>query len=269
MKRNIVITSIALSTIAAVAFGYNNWMDTPQKVQEKNTPSCKAPQRIKSDINGFLRQSAFENFSYAVGSRFINHVTKEKLQKAKTISGIVPDGAADDVREFWDVRIKLLDEKTPEAKAKDDQLTEDQLKLIQTFDYSSNFSIEAFCMMKNHETGEYEKQCFVYYMTVIPEKYAEYNGGNQAFIDYLKHGSKEETEGVKRKDLQPGKIRFTVLKNGTIADVELESTSGDKKVDDKMMELVNNSPNKWTPAQNMQGEKIDQVMVYSFGLIGC
>jgi hypothetical protein len=33
--------------------------------------------------------------------------------------------------------------------------------------------------------------------------------------------------------------------------------------------LANNLPGKWQPAENAKGEKVDQVLVLSFGIVGC
>ena len=39
--------------------------------------------------------------------------------------------------------------------------------------------------------------------------------------------------------------------------------------DKKMIELITNLPGKWAPAENQKGEKVDQELVISFGLMGC
>jgi hypothetical protein len=36
-----------------------------------------------------------------------------------------------------------------------------------------------------------------------------------------------------------------------------------------MMELIQMTPGQWQPAENELGEKVDQELVVSFGLIGC
>jgi hypothetical protein len=36
-----------------------------------------------------------------------------------------------------------------------------------------------------------------------------------------------------------------------------------------MIELISNSPGKWKPAENSVGEKVNQKLVFSFGMMGC
>ena len=69
--------------------------------------------------------------------------------------------------------------------------------------------------------------------------------------------------------LQPAKLYFTVSKEGMIENVRLDRTSNFPAVDETMIELITNAPGKWIPAENSKGEKVDQELVVSFGLMGC
>ena len=60
-----------------------------------------------------------------------------------------------------------------------------------------------------------------------------------------------------------------ITTDGTVSDVILESTSGYDSIDDKMIELIKSMPGKWNAATDSQGEKVEQELVYSFGLVGC
>ena len=64
-------------------------------------------------------------------------------------------------------------------------------------------------------------------------------------------------------------MQFTVTKEGTITKVKLTNTSGYPDVDQLMIELVKKTPGEWIPAQTESGEKVDQVFIYTFGLMGC
>ncbi|MEL7004495.1 MAG: hypothetical protein AAFN93_17440 [Bacteroidota bacterium] len=60
-----------------------------------------------------------------------------------------------------------------------------------------------------------------------------------------------------------------VTKNGTLENVRLTATSGYPSVDELMVELIDSLPAKWNPAENSEGEKVDQELVFFFGLMGC
>ena len=36
-----------------------------------------------------------------------------------------------------------------------------------------------------------------------------------------------------------------------------------------MIQLIKNTPDQWVPAENEKGEKVEQELVVSFGLMGC
>ncbi|MEL7004496.1 MAG: hypothetical protein AAFN93_17445 [Bacteroidota bacterium] len=64
-------------------------------------------------------------------------------------------------------------------------------------------------------------------------------------------------------------MSFTVTKNGTLENVRLTATSGYPSVDELMVELIDSLPAKRNPAENSEGEKVDQELVFFFGLMGC
>ena len=122
---------------------------------------------------------------------------------------------------------------------------------------------------KNAETGVLEDTRWTPYLTIVPEKQAEYSEGKEALMKYLKENSEDARAHIIPEKLQPAKLYFTVTKNGTIAHVRLDRSSNYPVVDKRMIDLITNLPGKWEPAENLKGEKVDQELVISFGLIGC
>ena len=114
-----------------------------------------------------------------------------------------------------------------------------------------------------------ENNYFSPHLTIVPEMQAVYVSGKNSLIEYLKENSKEETSFVLKDKLKAGKLYFTVTKEGKISNAKVRATSGYPSIDEKMIELITNSPGKWEPAKNSEGKKVDQVLVFSFGIIGC
>ncbi|NRA13774.1 MAG: hypothetical protein HRT57_17675 [Crocinitomicaceae bacterium] len=79
----------------------------------------------------------------------------------------------------------------------------------------------------------------------------------------------KEVSKIKESDLKPGKAFFTVTKEGKITNIRLDSSSGHVSIDVKMIKLIKSIPDEWEPAKNSKGEKVDQELVYSFGIKGC
>ncbi|PHS04082.1 MAG: hypothetical protein COA88_14525, partial [Kordia sp.] len=107
------------------------------------------------------------------------------------------------------------------------------------------------------------------HLTIIPEKQAVHIDGKNELKKFLKENSKKSRTNVVPEKLRPAKLYFTVTKNGSIKNVKLDRSSGYPLLDEKIIELINNTSGKWKPAENYKGEKIEQELVVSFGLMGC
>ena len=64
-------------------------------------------------------------------------------------------------------------------------------------------------------------------------------------------------------------MRFILGKKGSISNVKLTDTSGYPSVDEELIKIITNMPEKWEPAENSNGEKVNQEFVFFFGTQGC
>ena len=266
MKKSILIFCAVLTTFSITAIGYMNWSNT---VTDGEATSCSKAIVFGDDIVNDINDETDLDLVYNIDSRFMATITKEDLHKATSVLDIVPKVAEG----WWKVAFQsvtvavLHDDGEIYEMGYDKVLNTAQIKLLQSTDYSTNFYIKALGVNNHPVTGKIEN--YTYYFTIVPEKEAEYTSGQDALIEYLKENSKEETAIIKEDKLQPGKVCFTVTKEGTIANVKLTDTSGYPSIDDALVELVSNMPGKWDPATNAQGEKVDQELVFFFGKQGC
>lgn len=266
MKQRIKIFSVALIALSLTAFGFINW----------NAPRVEHVEVLNRDIETKESQRVEEgggkpdlDLVYHVDSRFIATITKQDLNNATSVLDIVPKSAEDWKKlSFQTVTIAILNDNDEVREMGDSGLlSANQIKLLQETDYSTNFYIRALATTGHPTIGSMQE--YAYYFTVIPEKETKFINGEDGFINYLKEESKEETAIIKRDKLKPCKIGFTITAQGTIADVKLMSTSGYSSVDERLVELITRTPGKWQPAENSNGEKVDQELVFSFGLMGC
>jgi len=267
MKKKILV-STSFVALSLVAFGFINWT----KCADHENTTCNPSETTKTTFRSIHKKAGADKspFHYEVSTRFVNRITLHDLRNAKTISDLTPKGATYGMSSFTDVHINILDgDKKLSAEGSDHVLSSAQMELLKNAGYSTNFNIEAFCKHINEKTGKLEKYCFVYYITVIPEKEAEYEKGNKALIQFLKEKSQDIVKNISEDELKPGKISFVVTKSGSIEEIQLDTSSGYVSIDKKMIELMNNLPAQWIPAENESGEKVNQKLVYSFGLIGC
>lgn len=267
MKKSILIGCAVLTTMGLTAFGYENWGHAAD--DEKEAPCCSTTDLKPNCVHASV-QPLVTNFLYEVDSRFTATITKDELQNAISVIDIVPREA-----NWWSfpiqtVEISVFPDNAGAGETGDHVvLNEAQAELLGSLGYSDDFSITASCKGMHESTGELEYYDLYYVITIIPEKEAVYEDGQYALIEYLTENSKEQTADVREGQLKPGKIRFTVTTEGSISNVGLESTSGYPAIDDTMMELITNTPGKWEPAENLNGEKVDQELIFFFGKAGC
>ncbi|OUR94266.1 hypothetical protein A9Q87_01060 [Flavobacteriales bacterium 34_180_T64] len=268
MKKKVVIFCAVLTTLSLTAFGVINWNSS-----ESNTIDTTLSAEVVSydPVIEKIQKPVFTDFIYSIGPRF-GGITKGVIENAKSIDAILNEDQLQRIMSLKSVEIIIIkDEKQSEIRVKGFSrvFTDAQLKLLQTFDYSTNFSIRAEYEHYNKETGELENSYSTPYHTIVPESQASYSEGKEALMTFLKDETVDVTAIIDAKKLRPAKLYFTVTKSRTIDHVKIDNPSGYPEVDKKMIELISKLPGTWTPAENANGEKVDQELVVSFGLMGC
>ncbi len=260
MKKSLLIVVAVLSTFSIFAVEYFSG--------NREATSGEHNSVAKKEVAAFIEQTP--SFHYAIGSRFSNTITLEALLKAKIVDDLIAADAMNYVESMWEVEFKVLSSKKDLIEKGDDRvLTAEQLEILQSLDYNTNCNITALCTLRNSKSGELTEGYFDDYFTVIPEKKASYNGGMGAITEYLASKSSELTQNVDQKQLKPGMIRFVVTKEGTLENVSCDASCGYRSIDKAMINLLKEMPENWTPAENATGEKVDQELVFFYGLIGC
>ena len=272
MKKNIAIVSAALSLLILMAFGFLNERNTVPALEEVSgieTVAFNNEAFYNDLINNFSTLNKPDLF-YNVDSRFATTITKEKLQKAKSISDILPAKATQAREAYQNVSVTILhsDGEITEV-GQSEKLNPAQIKLLRSIDYSTDIRITSRCKRRNSFSGQLLRDSIAYYLTIVPEKEATYATGHEALIKYLKENSKEKATEISMDQLQPGKVAFTITKDAAIANVKLISTSGYPEVDEVLLELIANIPGGWKAATNSKGKKVDQQLIFFFGSEGC
>jgi hypothetical protein len=271
MKKNIFILITALAASSLTAYGFVTWK---RPKANKQQVSCSKPAEAKAiatanDFVNSLYKVEIPELVYKVESRFMTRVTKETVQNATSILDIFPEKATENLSRYKQVTVGLLTEDGEVTiMGENELLNPAQISLLRSTDYSSNFFLRSACKITTPE-GNLQHYDLVYYMTIVPEKEASYTPGHEALVEYLKENTKEETVVITREGLKPGRVNFTVTKEGRVSNVYLDSTSGYPAVDKKLIELVEEMPGTWSPATNAEGEAVKQELVFFFGLMGC
>lgn len=268
MKRNVILLSAGVLSIGLMAFGY-------AKLKTSSTEKCQALKQQKAISNYYIdintKDEVFTDFFYDFGSRFGMTISKSKLQAARTVADILPPDDLKNIESYKSVNVIIIknDEQTDiRSKGYSDKLTDAQLKLLRSMDYSTNFLLRTDFESNSNETRDGYNYITPHF-TVVPEKQAEYIEGKDALLNFIKTANKKFTINLDEKKLSPAKLYFTISKTGTVENINLDRSCGYSNIDTNMIEYIIKSAGKWIPAENEKGEKVEQELVLSFGRIGC
>lgn len=268
MKKSILIYYAALTILSLTACNVNTGKNLETAQLQSSVSEELASNALVMDK---VEKRIFSDFIYEVGPRF-NAIKKSDLDKARSFSDFIGDEHANRIVSYKTLRVIILDgnKKTDRREiGNGGDFTEAQLKLLKSSKVSTNLLIWADYREKSVETGRVEDSHWTPYLTIVPEKQAFYKNGKEALKQFLKNKSETARENVDPEKLKPAKLFFTVTQNGAIENIKLDRSSNYPLVDKKMIELIKTTQGLWEPAENSEGEKIDQELVVSFGLMGC
>ncbi len=232
--------------------------------------------QVGESVVASLTQDIFQtpsksDFEYRVSSRFVYSKDKNELAAATSLRDLIEVRSMQQIQNYWNIEMCQFDEDGTRrgiAKGESDFLTSEQKELLTSLDYTSDLFIVGDYMRK-FNSGIVAEDTLVYVLSVSPTTWAEYAGGQEALVSYLKENTYNEVNNLRGEQLQSGMIEFVVTKDGSVEQVDLLSTSGYSSIDQKFVQLIEAMPAKWEPAKNDQGENVHQKMVFFFGLMGC
>jgi hypothetical protein len=268
MKKNALIFGIVISLIGLIALSaiYSN--------NDKTNGVAVSSIENNADIEIFKPIVKDENRSrlfLSIGTPYTT-IKKQDLDTLTDFADIIGEKHANTIVSYKSVSVIVLDDdKQTDTKetSTSGTFTPQQLALLQSADYASNFVIWADYLQKNEETGEVEDGQWTPYLSVVPEIQAVHIMGNKALLDYINDSTQSLTKDLADDRLQQARFYFKVTKEGDVTDINVIRDSGYAPLDDKIIELVKNTSYGWLPAENATGEKVDQVLLFSYGRSGC
>jgi len=216
----------------------------------------------------FLKTGFSQDLNFNVSGFNARPVTKEKLNAAKTLSDINPGYPSSWITDYISSEISATrNGKIVKVSGTNDILNSEQRRILNSFDQGTDVLVEVKYKSKNAVTDKVVNLSVNFSVTIVPEKEAEYFGGNEKMKNYLKENAINKIPEPYAKDLQ-AVVRFIVNEEGDIAGARISRTSGDDKIDDLLLEAINKMP-KWKPALDSKGIKVRQEFAFSVGNGGC
>jgi len=268
MKKSILIIGAVLTTLSLTAYTYIAWESSSPETEI----ACSTPHPTVEELPEVACRptEVHPDFQYKVSNEFNTTITLEDLQKANSVVDLLPAEATENLSSYRDVKMDVVpNDNTTAIEGVDENLNDDQLELLKSMNYSSNFYLEARCKNINTRYGPMDNYHLVYYLTVVPEVLAQYNKGQDALLKYLKKGSENKVAAANWSDITPGRLHFTITKDGSIKNIFNSSSCGSTSIDEQMLELIRDMPGKWQPAKDANGNTVAQEFVFFYGKQGC
>ena len=211
-----------------------------------------------------------QDLGYGVRTTYQRSVKKEKLSEAKTMRDINPGYPFSWITDYISTEVLVTcNGKILKSVSANDTLSTEQRSLLNMADMGTDIVVDAKHNYRNSTNSSVEVNNVHFSLTVVPDIEAEYHGGYEQMMQYLKENAIHKISETIDKALLQAIVRFTVNKEGEITNAQISKTSKDEKTDKLLLEVINKMP-KWRAAQNSNGLKVKQEFEFSVGnLFGC
>ncbi|WP_299250911.1 hypothetical protein [uncultured Lacinutrix sp.] len=254
--------SIILSLSILITLSFTNCNNSSE-----NTIALKDIAQLELADQNMKLGKAESEYYYGIGSRF-EAITKTDLRNITTVFPFNRDHENEQIEKVNSTEIIIIENDRQTEKrtyGTSEKLNESQIALFKSLNYNNNFSIKTLFQEKDTDTLTSKEKKFNPHYTLTPEKEAVYVEGEDALLNYLIINTKEETANLDNKKVRPAKIYFTITKEGAIKHVRIDRTTGYPVLDKKLTKLITNISGQWEPAENNNGEIIEQEFAFTFG----
>ncbi len=264
--KKLVLTIATILFIGLIAFAYENKKRTPNdnNVHFQKVNGC-------GDSNPVLKpqhQDLPKELVYDIRSVNFRPVKKEQLKNARSIRDLISDYPVNWISTYVSVEISAIcNGKTMKVISPNDILSVEQKNMMNAMDVGTDVMIDVNYTYKTPVTKTIEKNTMHVAMTLVPELEAEYVGGHEQMVSYLKEHIDRFSKTTPEK-LQQVTIRFTVNEEGKVTNSKISNATGYDETYIVLMDAIYKMPH-WKPAENAEGKKVKQEFEFTVGRAGC
>ncbi len=225
---------------------------------------------LSTFLSLFLVVGSFaQDLSFNIHGNYTVAIKKQQLGGAKKISDLIPHYPSKWILDYVAVTLTTNHNGTSRiANGTGEILSAEQAQLLQLADLGTEVVINIAYKTKNSVTEKLEVRNIHYSVIVVPETEAKFPAGQQQLTQYLKNNAITKIDETRWKEMTTAVVTFTVNAVGKIANAQVTTTSGDEKIDQLLLETINQMPT-WKPAEATNGSKVAQEFVFSVGKMGC
>jgi len=218
-------------------------------------------------FSGFSQELGFDIFGNSGKS-----VSKKQLSEAKSLIDINPEYPSSWINESDYVSSEIKTSAHGEiaiARGMNEVLNAEQMNVLKEAEIGSNIDIEVKYNVHNSITNKVALKTMKFTVSLVPEKEAEYLGGQDEMKKYLKQRTVDKINSTSKSKFEMARVKFVVDENGNATSAQISQTSKDDNIDQILLETIDNMPN-WRPAEDSNGVKVSQEFELVVGtMIGC
>ena len=268
-KRNLILLSTTLA--AFILFAFKLTTNPTLSIQKYKThPIDSTTLELENfGINGgitidirtglkteYIANTTPSDLNYMVrgysNRGFYKPITRQKLTSATSISDLFDNYPESWIKAYNSIVISEIGlNENKEATGSNAMLTVQQKEILRT--------ASEVHLVQNRQMNT----SFI----VIPEVQAQFEGGYEKMITYLKENSQNKINNENLLAPQPV-IYFVVNHLGKVEQTKIKQTSGDTNIDNLLLKVLTDMP-LWTPAKDGMGNAVEQMFALDIGNYGC
>jgi len=226
-------------------------------------------------VNSLPQQSVSQNTTDYEISFEVNRIhaplslTKEKIEKAKSISDLNPFFKTSWIEEYVSVELTTVhNQKSIKSVSKDQMLTDEQKKNLSGADIGSTIQVNMTYIPDNTLKHNDPKE-FDFSFIVNPESEASFIGGQDKLMDYLESNALHKISDKHFNEYGIKAILFSINENGDVVDAHINDLSlfnanDGLETEEILLEAICKMP-RWNPAKYSNGQAVKQDFVLTAG----
>ena len=191
-------------------------------------------------------------------------ISKIMLDNADSLQHINPHYKPSWVKEYYSVTIcGNRNGKRVEISEKNEVLSQEQKELMYAIDEGTPIDVRVHYLPDNTLKNNDPKE-FSFSFLVNPDQNAEFPGGEEALMAYLKEKAVDHIAAESWDPNVLASVKFTVTKTGEVENIHVEHPSKDASIDDLLVAALQEMP-AWLPARYKDGTPFRQDYVFNVG----
>ncbi len=258
--------AVGVLVMGGVGFGFANVSAAKEKLDVKVKSVFLDTNQWVFSFEETIKPNKRNELYYYVGGKHGKTVSKETLKEATHLADIIPNYPRLWIDRYESVTISVKQDRISKSvNSKGPKLLLEQKALLSELDINSEVLIAMKYGAFNSITKELELHEMNVQFMVVPEQVAEFNGGYDALISYLK--SKTGC-GFNSGNNMSAEIHFIINTKGETESVSLVYEKGNQELGPRLVEIIKGMPN-WNPALDVNGIKVVQEFVFVVGNESC